>query len=77
MRRPGIASFADNALIGVFGAFNPYFKIIDRVGLAVENIPHMFDATTGFPTGQRALFAFWRNGSKVVAANAFRTLRVA
>lgn len=73
----GIAVFADNALISVFGAFNPYFTIIDRVGLSVENIPHMFDATTGFPTGQRALFAFWRTGSKVIAANAFRTLRVA
>jgi HK97 family phage major capsid protein len=73
----GIAAFADNALIGVFGAFNPYFKIIDRVGLSIENIPHFFDATTGFPTGQRALFAYWRVGSKVVAANAFRTLRVA
>ena len=73
----GVATFADNALIAVFGAFDPYFKIIERVGLVVENVPHMFDATTGFPTGQRGLFAYWRNGSKVIHANAFRTLRVA
>jgi HK97 family phage major capsid protein len=73
----GVATFADNALIAVFGAFNPYYTIIERVGLSVENIPHMFDATTGFPTGQRALFAFWRNGAKVIHANAFRVLRVA
>lgn len=73
----GVATFADNALIAVFGAFNPYYTIIERVGLSIENVPHMFDATTGFPTGQRALFAYWRNGAKVIHANAFRTLRVA
>ena len=73
----GVATFADNALIAVFGAFDPYYTIVERVGLSIENVPHMFDATTGFPTGQRALFAFWRNGAKVIAANAFRTLRVA
>jgi HK97 family phage major capsid protein len=73
-----VASFADNALIGVVGAFNPYFKIIDRIGLTIENIPHIFGAAQGnLPTGQRGLFAYWRTGSKVVHANAFRTLRVA
>ena len=73
----GIATFADNALIGVFGAFDPYYKIIDRIGLTIVDAGYAQDATTGFPTGQKFLLAYWRVGAKVVAANAFRTLRVA
>ena len=72
------ATFTTGQLIAVVGAFNPYFKIIDRVGLTIENIPHIFGAAQGnLPTGQRGLFAYWRVGSKVVAANAFRTLKLA
>jgi HK97 family phage major capsid protein len=73
----GQAVFADNALVAVIGAFNPYFKIIDRVGLSIVDAGYAQDATTGFPTGQKFMFAYWRVGSKVIHANAFRTLRVA
>ena len=71
----GQAVFADNALIAVFGAFNPYFKIIDRVGLSIVDAGYAQDATTGMPTGQKFLLAYWRVGSKVIHANAFRTLQ--
>jgi HK97 family phage major capsid protein len=64
-------------LIGVIGDFGRYYKIVDRVGLTVEVVQHLQDATTGFPTGQRALFAYWRVGAKVLHANAFRTLKLA
>lgn len=50
------------------------FVIVDRIGLEVEYIPHLFDTTNNRPTGQRGLYAYWRNGSKVVDANAFRVL---
>jgi HK97 family phage major capsid protein len=69
-------TFTTGQLIGVYGDFN-YFVIIDRVGMAVETIPHLFDVTNNMPTGQRGLYAYWRNGSKVVDANAFRTLKLA
>lgn len=69
-------TFTTGQLIGVVGDFS-YFKIIDRIGLTVETIPHIFGAAQGnLPTGQRGLFAYWRVGSKVLDANAFRTLKL-
>lgn len=49
------------------------FVIIDRIGLTIELIPHIV-GTNHRPTGQRGLFAYWRVGSKVVDAGAFRAL---
>jgi len=70
-------AFTTGQLIGVIGDYS-YFKIIDRVGLSIETIPHIFGAAQGnLPTGQRGLFAYWRVGSKVLHANAFRTLKLA
>lgn len=56
----------------VFGDFSRY-KIVDRVGLTVEVIPHLFGSNQR-PTGQRGIYAYWRNGAKVLDANAFRSL---
>jgi HK97 family phage major capsid protein len=56
----------------VYGDFSRYV-IVDRIGLQVDFIPHLFGANQR-PTGQRGLYAFWRNGAKVVDANAFRAL---
>jgi HK97 family phage major capsid protein len=53
-----------------------YYIIVDRVGLTVENIPHLFGTTNRLPLGQRALYAYWRTGGKVLDANAFRVLKV-
>jgi HK97 family phage major capsid protein len=65
-------------LIGVIGDFGRYYKIVDRIGLTVETIPHIFGASQGnLPTGQRGLFAYWRVGAKVLHANAFRVLKLA
>ena len=50
------------------------FKIIDRVGMNVELIPQLFGASNRFPTGQRGIYAWWRNGSKVLDAVGFRAL---
>lgn len=52
-----------------------YFKIIDRIGMDIEVIPHLFGASQGnLPTGQRGFYAYWRNSSKVLDANGFRYL---
>jgi HK97 family phage major capsid protein len=58
--------------IAVFGDFSRYM-ILDRVGLTVEVLPHMLGANRR-PTGERGLYAYWRNGAKVLDANAFRAL---
>lgn len=68
------ASIATGQLFAVLGDFRNYL-IADRVGLSVELIPHMFDVTNNRPTGQRGIYAYWRNGAGVLAANAFRVLK--
>lgn len=59
----------------VLGDFRQ-FLIVDRVGMSVELVPHLFGANRR-PTGQRGLLAVWRNNSKVLADNAFRVLHKA
>jgi HK97 family phage major capsid protein len=50
------------------------FLICDRIGGSVELIPHLFEATNRFPTGQCGLYYWWRTGSNVLVPNAFRYL---
>jgi HK97 family phage major capsid protein len=59
--------------IAVIGDFSR-FVIVDRVGLNVELIPHLFGTVRNYPNGMRGLYAYWRNSSGVVDANAFRVL---
>jgi HK97 family phage major capsid protein len=56
----------------LYGDFSRYV-IADRIGLNVELVPHLLGANRR-PTGERGLFAYWRNGAKVIDANAFRVL---
>jgi HK97 family phage major capsid protein len=58
--------------IALFGDFSRYL-ILDRVGLTIEVLPHLLGANRR-PTGERGLYAYWRNGAKVLDANAFRAL---
>jgi HK97 family phage major capsid protein len=67
------ATVVNATKIMLLGDFS-YFKIIDRVGMTVELIPHLFGATSRYPVGQRGFYAYWRNGSKVIDAAAFRAL---
>lgn len=57
----------------VLGDFRQ-FLIVDRIGMSVELVPHLFGAGRR-PTGQRGLLAVWRNNCKVLVPNAFRVLR--
>ena len=65
----------------IFGDFN-YFGIVDRAGLNVEFIPHMFGSSNRYPTGQRGLYAWWRTSSQVlspvntVSTSAFQTVKI-
>jgi HK97 family phage major capsid protein len=58
--------------IGVLGDFR-HFAIVDRIGMDIELIPHLFGSNRR-PTGQRGIFAVWRNNSEVLVPGAFRTL---
>lgn len=60
----------------VFGDFRN-FLIVDRIGMSVELVPHVFATSGGniVPTGQRGLFAVWRNNAKVLIPNGFRVLK--
>lgn len=60
--------------VAIFGDFNQ-FLIVDKLGLTVELIPHLVDGS-GNPTGERGLFAYWRNSSVVLVDGAFRVLTI-
>ncbi|WP_344248279.1 phage major capsid protein, partial [Actinocorallia libanotica] len=63
---------AENRL--VVGDFRNYL-IVQRVGMTVELIPHLFDQATGRPTGQRGWFAYARDGADSINDQAFRLLQ--
>jgi HK97 family phage major capsid protein/HK97 family phage prohead protease len=69
------ASVATTVLEAVFGDFGRYFAIIDKIGMNVELVPLFLDPSTGFPTGQRALYFYWRFTSKVLSASAFQIMK--
>lgn len=69
-------TFTTGQIIAVVGDFRLY-KIVDRIGLTVETIPHLFATANNLPSGQRGLFAYWRTGAKVLSAAAFRALKLA
>jgi len=63
--------------IMIGGDFKTGYKIVDRIGMQIETIPHLFGAAQGnLPTGQRGFYAYWRVGAGVIAPNAFRYLEV-
>lgn len=64
------ATVVNSTKIMVVGDFS-YFLIVDRIGMTVELVPHIFGATSRFPIGQRGLYGYWRNSSKVLSASAF------
>jgi HK97 family phage major capsid protein/HK97 family phage prohead protease len=67
-------TLADGDLIMVMGDFSK-FLIADRLGMSIELIPHLF-GSSGRPTGQRGIYAIWRNSSVILTSNAFRVLKV-
>ncbi len=72
MKAQVAGTFTNADKVMVIGDFS-YFLIVDRIGMTVELIPHVFGAANRFPIGQRGLYAYWRNSSKVLSASAFVT----
>lgn len=58
----------------VVGDFRNYV-IVDRAGMNVELVPHLFDVTNNRPTGQRGWFAWARFGGNSVNDLGFRLLQ--
>jgi hypothetical protein len=50
------------------------YYIIERAGMSVETIPHLLDQATGRPSGQRGIYAWWRNTAKPATVNGGRRL---
>jgi len=66
----------DGAIIVVFADPKSYV-IVDRLGMNVEVIPHILNgATPSLPTGERGIYAYWRNTAKPINADAGRSLSV-
>jgi HK97 family phage major capsid protein len=63
------------ASVLIFGDFNE-FTIVDRVGMNIEVVPHVFATANNRPSGERGLYAYWRNTSDVRTAAAFKTLKI-
>jgi HK97 family phage major capsid protein len=69
-----ITALAANPVL-IFGDFQNYI-VADRVGTTVDFIPHLFDTSTGRPTGQSGWFAYYRVGADSVNDAGFRMLDV-
>lgn len=71
---------ANGEQVLIYGDFSQ-FLIVDQIGMAFELIPHLFNqqsAGSGFgrPTGQRGVYAYWMNNSKILVHEAFRLLEI-
>jgi HK97 family phage major capsid protein len=71
---PDFTGTTGAANILVVGNFRNYV-IVDRAGMSVEYIPHLFDITDNRPTGQRGLFAHARVGADSIDDTSFRLLQ--
>ncbi|MCP2284874.1 phage major capsid protein, HK97 family [Promicromonospora umidemergens] len=70
---PQFAGTASQNILAV-GDFRN-FLIAERAGMTTEFVPHLFDTTTGRPTGERGWFAFARHGSDSINDAGFRLLK--
>jgi HK97 family phage major capsid protein len=70
----GTGSTTGTKLI-IGGDFKTGYKIVDRIGMVAEILPHML-GTNRLPLGVRGMYCYWRTGAGVVAVNAFRYLEV-
>jgi len=71
---PDAAATADNFGL-LLGDFSNYV-IVDRVGMSVELVPHLFDTANNRPNGQRGFYAHWRTGAEVVNTNGIKVLSI-
>ena len=58
-----------------YGDFSQ-FLVVDRVGMQVEVVSHLFGTASGYPTGQRGFYCWWRTSSQCLNQAAFKTLKL-
>lgn len=71
---PAFTGTTGAANILIVGDFRNYL-IVDRAGMTVELIPHLFSTTTNLPNGQRGIFAWARHGADSINDDGFRLLQ--
>jgi HK97 family phage major capsid protein len=71
---PMVGTISSGSQVLVQGDYRQ-FLIVDRVGMGIELVPHLFGGTNRYPTGQRGILAIWFNSSQVLVPNAFRLLQ--
>jgi HK97 family phage major capsid protein len=64
-----------NTKILIYGDLSQYI-ICDRIGMAVEFIPHLFSKNNNRPTGTRGWFAYYRTGGDLINPVGVRVLNV-
>lgn len=62
-------------LVLAYGDVAAGYRIIDRLGLTVETVQHVFGANQR-PTGQRGLYCYFRVGADIVVPGAVQVLKV-
>lgn len=55
--------------------FEQSYLWVQRAGMSIENVPVLFGASNRFPSGQRGLWGWARNGGNVVVQNGGRMLQ--
>jgi len=70
---PAFVAATDDLVIAALCDPKAYY-IVERAGMSVEVIQHFLDATTGYPTGERMIYAWWRNTAKPANVDAGRRL---
>lgn len=68
------AETASNYVL-IVGDYQKYI-MLDRVGMSVELVPHLFNTTTNLPDGRRGFYAWWRVGADSLDRLAFRLLSI-
>lgn len=54
----------------IAGGIAKTLTVVDRMGLSIEIIPHVFGQTRGYPLGARGIYAWWRTSSGVYSSPA-------
>lgn len=62
--------------VAILGDIRQAYNIIDRVGMSIELIPHLFGTGNNYPNGTRGLYMSWRFGAKTVNTTAARILNI-
>jgi HK97 family phage major capsid protein len=72
---PAFTGTTGAANLLVVGDFRKGMTIVQRAGMTVELVPHLFDVTSNMPTSQRGWLAYARVGSGVIDPGALRLLQ--